>query len=202
MTLSIWQTLGGTKSEVSGERHTIFPSSKAPKKPTSLYERDEIEDIEKWMMSRAYLLEQAYSITALLSISILPIHPDTRQTWFQSNVVKQLVLGEKPPYFTQESRISQKAANPESMVVHGFLEPYPTFSSDLGLPDHRFKQIVPSLIASKLDIAAHLGDVGDYTLRLKLQRILEIFLEDDEAGSIALRFHSLGTPFLKIFQKA
>ncbi len=206
MNMSIWHTIGGkelpTDSEVYSECHKIYPSTRAPKKPTILYERDEEEIIYDWMKSRAYLLEQSYAISTLLSISIVPMHPSIRQTWFQSNIAKPVALGERPSYFTSKNQISQKPASEETARVNGFVKPYHGFSSDLGIPDRRFDTIVPILISSNQDIALSLSEIIDEKLRSKLQFLLSIFLDDNEAHSIALRFHSQESAFLKIFQKA
>ncbi len=205
MSLSVWNTIGGqqlsTNTEVYTECHKIFPSRRAPKKPTHIYERDEHEIIYDWMMSRSYLFEQAYAISPLLSMSIVPVHPETRQTWFQSNVVRSVQAGENPTFFEQNTQVSQKGASQETAHVNGFVKPFPRFSSDIGIPDRRFDAIVPICISSNNDIKLALSSLHDDALRSKLHFLLSIFLEDNEAQALALRFHSQGTAHLKIFQK-
>ena len=188
-------------SEVYYTEHQIFPSTRAPReKPTVLYERDLVDELLPWMPVRSYLLEQAYRIDALLSVSLVPKEPQIRQTWYQSHVVKPIPPGTTPPDFTP---VELYTATPKTITTEymcGFVPPFSTYSSSLCSQDPRFDAI-DSIFLTRCDIRYYLAPIPDESLRDKLSLLLHTFLEDAGAKSIALRFHCQGRAYLKRFHK-
>jgi hypothetical protein len=181
------------------------------------YERDEKKfendnSRDEWK-PRIKIIEESYACPEILSISIVPFNPNTRQTLFDTKYVSHLEIIEKNSKKIKEllnympdvdqlfedqhrefrSITSNKKKDPnkfpESNLV-GFFLPYCNFSSNIAFaqfdPENLPSSANKAFVFSEKEVEKNISEIKSFDLKNRIRSIVSLFIDDSHAKSLSL----------------
>jgi hypothetical protein len=183
------------------------------KPPFFICENDK-EEREDWL-PRIEMIQQMVAELGIFSLSIIPMDPDVKQTWFCKKVLRREQpvrittemlahfnmkledIPEVPSYpdyqssstNTEESNESMDLYNPPQ-TLKGFFAPFSGFSSKLARSEFDPEVLPPEVkqvnVLKKGEVDRAIEMIRDHSLRQSILRIVASFCEDFHAKSIGL----------------
>lgn len=172
---------------------------------TFIFERNEkvylSEEEKRAWQPRIDILEKAFSIKEIFSISIIPVNPTIAQTWYDRKSVYQINYHNEPrlmDLYSDQTNAWRKvdstsfhpASNPPAPVISGFFTPFPTFSSDLATPQYDPDRLPDTVVQGRvfcdLNLNKALSMIENPTLIEKIESVVELFKVDFEAKGVGL----------------
>jgi hypothetical protein len=182
------------RAQVRVYTHRQFPLNTArPVAAPSIYERDQLEQLEAWQAARLQMLEIAYQTVNIFSISFLPEDPTCHQTWYLRKccmqdpfILKGYQQGWIEPntsmthFVTEEKKTT--LAKEDSVPLRpltGMLKPYPTFSSNRCDPDLRLEDSsIGWQISAENNIPLPIEELVAGEFKDSMVQIAQLFMQD------------------------
>jgi hypothetical protein len=192
------------------KQHKLYAGAQYPSmKQQSIHE---LQCGDDWK-PRVALFQLAFADRCIFALSIVPLDPETHQTWYAKKSLTRLTVGaseaedqrirkiffylpDHSPFEgeltkTQYSTSTMKANQDEpSEVCRGFFKPYPTFSSNSAAPEFDPENLPPHVVKANVfsqnEINNSLSKIENDDLRDRVNGFVLTFIVDFQAKGMGL----------------